>query len=271
MQHQRLLLLIVRIVQPLLRVNPGSSVTFYYRVDPDDAIAPLQTMTNKVSMSYDTLDGDFGNQNVPQLNNASTAPNDAGRARIYTTAEVQADVQMIPVVAQPIVITALSNSTLAGSPQAVVAGEEIRYQLTAQLPVANLRNFKIRNELPAGVRCIEVPAINLSTDAAYIGADFDPGGPPLSTTCTSTGTNDVVEWDFGNQEVRDSTSTRFDFVIDYIARVENTSFTNNGVVITNGGGTIDPATCTGGSGVCYEDESGVDVALEFASRQYCST
>ena len=249
---------------PLLRVNPGSTVTFYYRVDPDDAIAPAQTMTNIVSMSYDTLAGEFGNQNLPQLNNASTSPNDVGRARVYTTAANQANVQIIPLVAQPIVITALSNSTLGGSPQVVVPGEEIRYQLTAELPVANLRDFKIRNELPAGVRCIEQPPVNLTTDAAYVGAGFDPGGPPLSTTCTSTGTNDVVEWNFGNQELTNSTSTRFDFVIDYVARVENTALTNNANVITNGSGTVNPATCTGGAGVCYEDEAGNDVALEFA-------
>ena len=249
---------------PLLRVNPGSSVTFYYRVDPDDAISPLQTMTNTVSMSYDTLAGDFGNQNLPQLNNASTSPNDVGRARIYTTTTEQANVQMIALIAQPIVITALSNSALGGSPQAVVPGEEIRYQLTAELPVANLRNFKIRNELPAGIRCIEQPPVNLTTDAAYVGAGFDPGGLPVSTTCTNTGTNDVVEWDFGDQELTTGLTTRFDFVIDYVARVENTAVTNNGVVITNGGGTVNPATCTGGVGVCYQDQSGVDVALEFA-------
>lgn len=249
----------------LLRVDPGDSVTFYYRVNPDDSIAPLQTITNTVTMSYDSLDGAYGNQNPPQIGNVPVPPDtDYGRARLYTTAPEQANVQMIPLVADQKAIDELSNTLIGGSPQDVVVGEEIRYQLTAQLPVANLRSFKIRDELPAGVRCIEVPPINLTTDARYSAAGFDPGGAPISTSCTKSGTNDYVEWDFGDQQLTTGLSTRFDFVVDFVARVENSNITTEGALITNGGGVVDPDDCTGGVAVCYVNESGAPIALDFA-------
>ncbi|MFW2373468.1 MAG: hypothetical protein ACN4GM_10145, partial [Gammaproteobacteria bacterium] len=250
---------------PLLRIDGGDSVTFYFRVNPDPRIAPLQTITNNVNIQYDTLAGDFGNQNPPQIDNTPNLPDtDAyGRARIYNIAD-SVDIQMIPLVADPKAIIELSNTSLGGSPQEVVVGEEIRYQLTAQLPVANLRNFKIRDQLPAGVRCTEVPAINLTDDDAYKDAGFDPGGPPISTSCTSTGTNDYVEWDFGDQRLTDDTSPVFDFVVDFVARVENSNITVNGATITNGGGAVNPLTCEGGVAVCYVNEAGAPIALDFA-------
>ena len=172
----------------LSQVDPGPAnrITFYYRVDPDDAIAPLQTMTNTVSMSFDSLDGAFGNQNVPQLDNTAVAPNDAGRARIYTSIAQTADVQMIPLLAQPKAIIATSNSSLGGAPQAVVIGEEVRYQLTTQLPVANLRQFIIRDRLPVGMRCVENgPAVDLGSGGPHAAAGFNPGGiiTPICNAC----------------------------------------------------------------------------------------
>jgi len=246
---------------PLLRVDPGDSVTFFYRVDPDDAIAPLQTLTNTVSMSYDSLDGDFGNQNAPQLDNTAVAPNDAGRARIYTTIDALANVRMIPLLAQPKAIIALSNSASGGSPQDVVIGEEIRYQLTTQLPVANLRQFVIRDRLPAGVRCVENgPAVDLGPGGPHAAAGFNPGGI-ITPVCNAAG-NEMI-WNFGDQELTMSPgTTRYDFIIDFVARVENTAFTNEGVVIRNGGGVAGGGTDVTAS---YVNESGTSVVLDFAA------
>jgi len=243
---------------PLQRVDPGSSVTFYYRVDPDDAIAPLQTLTNTVSMMYDTLDGDFGNQNLPQLDNAAVAPNDAGRARLYTTADALANVQMIPLLAQPKAIIAVSNSTLGGAPQDVVIGEEIRYQLTTQLPVANLRQFVIRDRLPAGIRCVEDgPAVDLGPGGPHAAAGFNPGGI-IAPDCNAAG--DEIVWNFGDQELTMSPGiTRFDFVIDFVARVENVAANQEALVLTNGGG-------AGGTDATarYVNEASTTVILDFA-------
>jgi len=254
----------------LAQVDSGDSITFYYRVDPDITIAPLQTLTNTVSMSFDSLDADFGNQNVPQLDNSATAPDDAGRARIYTSIAQTADVTMIPLLAQPMLVIEKSNTPLTLAPNDVSIGEEIRYQMIAELPVANLRQFRIRNELPSGLSCSQLQDVNLS-NGIYAAAGFVPGGPPVSTTCTSSvAGNDVVEWFFGDQAVTASLpGNRFLFPINFVARVENTAITNENVTLTNAGNAVNPATCSSAGGssaaVCYVNDGGSDVALDFAS------
>ena len=253
----------------LAQVDPGTPITFYYRVDPDISIAPLQTLTNVVSMSYDSLLNDFGNQNDPQIPNAD--PRTSGRARIYTTIDDSpsdisnvANVIMIPVIALPKLTVATAN-TPASSPQNVSIGEEVRYLLVADLPVANLRQFKIRDELPAGVSCVELQDVNLS-NPPYAAAGFSPGGPPVSTTCSGQ----VAEWNFGDQAVTLGTpGARFNFPITLVARVDNIGANTEPVTLTNGGVAIDdPIACTsvggGGVGVCYINDALAGVSLDFA-------
>ncbi len=243
----------------LLQIDSGATITFYYRVDPHITIAPLQLLTNSVSLSFDSLQGDFGNQNPPQLNNAATAPNDVGRARIYTSITQIADVRMIPLAVNPKIVLGLSNTTFVplADPHDVTIGEEIRYELFANLPVANLRQLRVRDELPPGLRCVEGQTVNLDAPP-YAVAMFVPGGT-FSAVCGNTGTHDFVEWNFGDQAVTNATpGFLFNFRIEFIARVENSALTNEGTVLTNGGVSItDAATCTsaggGGVGICYQD------------------
>ena len=252
----------------LRQVDSGQTITFYYRVDPDITIAPLQTLTNTVSMSYDSLKDAFGNQDTPQIPNNGTPV--SGRARIYTSIPQNANVTMIPLLAQPKTVVQLSNTplNLGSPPHNVSVGEEVKYKLVADLPVANLRQFKIRDELPAGVRCIEGQVVNLNA-APYAAAGFSPGGT-FSASCTKTGNHDFVEWNFGDQAVTQSQpGNRFSFPVTFIARVENSAITTEGAVLTNGGPTIDNKTaCTstagGGVGVCYNNDAGTAVALNFA-------
>jgi len=210
----------------LLRINAGQSVTFYYRVDFDDDAAPRQQFTNSVSATYDSLEGAFGNQSTPQRPNS-----DKGGARVYTSATATSTVEVIPVLTQPKSITRLSRTTISGAtPQSVSIGEEVEYQLVTSLPVALLRNFVIRDELPAGIRCTEAAAINLNA-APYSAAGFVPGGV-ITPTCS----NSLVEWNFGDQRVTQGTiNNRYDFAVRFIARVENNAGNNNGNVIRNGG------------------------------------
>ena len=259
------------------RIDPGTSVTYYYRIDPDDTVAPLQTLTNTVSTTYDSLAGDSGNQQAPQLTNAeNTSPNNTGRARIYDAIDDDASIQILPLQTQPKqIIRTSTNPTATGlaSPQNVVVGEEIEYQLHAQIPVANLRDFVIRDELPPGLRCVELQSINLS-NPPYSDAGFVPGGPPVSTTCTSTGTNDVVEWNFGDQELTAATSNNlFDFFATFIARVENTAVTQTpNCYIRNGGstgaGAVTPVQCTASASLArltYTNEASNTVTLNYAA------
>ncbi len=214
----------------LRRINPGASVTLYYRVDFDDDAAPQQTFTNSYTATYDSLAG-----NTNESSNQTVDPRPTGNiggARAYTSAPAVARVQVIPVETQPKRITRTSHTAAPVPPalQSVVVGEEVEFELTTLLPVALLRNFVIRDELPPGLRCSEAPTINLSAPP-YAAAGFQPGGT-FTPTCTDT----LVEWNFGNQRITQGTTpdNRFPFNIRFITRVENSATTNNAYTISNG-------------------------------------
>jgi uncharacterized repeat protein (TIGR01451 family)/fimbrial isopeptide formation D2 family protein len=231
----------------LQQIDAGKSVALYYRIDFDDSAAPLQQFVNKAKATYDSLEGPSGHQSAPQRPNG-----DKGGARVYETAEAQATVKIIPVLTQPKKIVAVSNTPLSGSsPQAVSVGEEVRYELTTSIPVAQLRSFVIRDELPVGIRCTEAPAINLNA-APYSAAGFVPGG-----TITPTCSNNLVTWNFGDQQVtKGTTNNRYDLKINFIARVENTANTNNGGMIRNGGVSTNVSAD-------YIDQTGQHVVLTY--------
>ena len=209
----------------LLRLDPGNSVSFYYRVNPDDAVSPLQQLQNDVTVSYDSLEGDSGNQSV-----VLSANSELGGARVYNSAPATAILQILPLQSQPKEIVNLSNTAITGSqPQPVTIGEEIEYRLRTLIPVANLRQFTVRDELPAGIRCIEAPVVDLDV-APYAAAGFDPGGQ-ITPTCT----DNLVEWNFGDQELTAALDNNlFDFAVNFIARVENTATVNDTDIISNG-------------------------------------
>ena len=212
----------------LLRIDPGDSVALYYRVDPDDDVSPLQALVSSATASYDSLEGASGNQSAPLGANG-----EAGGARQYTSAPGQATIQIIPVEVSPKQILRVSNSGLSvpANPQAVAIGEEVEFQLEALIPVAQLRNFVVRDELPVGLRCVEAPVVDLDAPP-YSAAGFMPGGS-FTPTCT----DNLVEWNFGNQTVTMSNRVdrRFEFEIQFIARVDNVATSQEGVVIRNGG------------------------------------
>ncbi|WP_444922859.1 isopeptide-forming domain-containing fimbrial protein [Microbulbifer sp. DLAB2-AF] len=249
----------------LERINPGDSVTLYYRVKPHRSVAPLQIFNNTFYARYDSLEGKFGQQTATQID--SDVDNDgvgdgtpaAGRARHYKSADAQARMQIIEVKAEPKQALQLSNGAASGTNKdTAVVGEEIRYQLTAKIPAAKLRNFIIRDELPAGMRCIEGQTVNLDA-SPYDAAGFIPGGT-FSATCTSTGSADYVEWNFGDQELTTVTGSLFDFPVEFIARIENSSNTDDGDVLGNGGSYTTAQ-------VSYVDEANQNVTVPFASHE----
>ncbi|MCO1334424.1 isopeptide-forming domain-containing fimbrial protein [Microbulbifer sp. OS29] len=249
----------------LERMNPGDSVTLYYRVKPHQSVAPLQIFSNTFFARYDSLEGDFGSQTSPQID--SDIDNDgvgdgappSGRARHYQSADAHAQMQIIEVKAEPKQALELSNGTASGTnSDTAVVGEEIRYELTAQIPAAKLRNFIIRDELPAGMRCIEGQTVDLSA-SPYDAAGFVPGGP-FAATCTSIGTADYVQWDFGDQELTTVAGSLFDFPVEFIARIDNSSNTNDGDILGNGGSYTTAQ-------VTYVDQSGAAIAVPFDSHE----
>lgn len=214
----------------LQQINPGSTVNLYYRVDPHQNLQPGQTLVNTASAAYDSLSGPSGAQTV-----VASASGTTGGARTYTSATTSATVQMNLPTTQPKKILALSQSNhgtpaTMPTPQPVSVGEEVKYELHTLLPIANIRNFVITDNLPVGMRCAEAPVVNLNA-APYNTAGFVPGGT-ITPTCTDT----LVKWDFGSQALTNGTGiTTYDFAVNFIGRVENTANTNNGGLIRNGG------------------------------------
>jgi uncharacterized repeat protein (TIGR01451 family) len=234
----------------LLRVDAGESVVFHYRVDPDDDVAPLQALTNTASATYDSLEGASGSQTAP-----IGANGEPGGARQYVSQAAQATIQIIPVEVSPKQIVRASNSALVPSsqPQPVSIGEEVEFQLEAMIPVSQLRDFVVRDELPPGISCSEAPIVDLGAPP-YAAAGFVPGGV-FTPTCTDS----LVLWDFGDQTVTRSPggAPRFVFEISFIARVDNAIANQDGLSIENGGA----ATITT---VSYVDELGNAVVLPIA-------
>ncbi|MBN2083577.1 MAG: DUF11 domain-containing protein [Anaerolineales bacterium] len=237
----------------LRRIDPGESVRLYYRVDVDNDAAPMQTFTNSVAAAYDSLAGganESGNQTVDPRPGG-----DIGGARVYESVPAVATLEILPVDTVPKHIVRTSNTpeTPAPGPQEVVVGEEIEYRLTTLLPVALLRDFVIRDELPPGLTCVDAPVLDLGPGGPYADADFEPA-TPVTPSCGGG----VVEWDFGNRRINRGTTpdNRYSFSIGFIARVENSTLTNDGDILANG----DPATS---ATVRYIDEAGNPVEVVF--------
>ncbi|MCK9531771.1 MAG: isopeptide-forming domain-containing fimbrial protein, partial [Gammaproteobacteria bacterium] len=236
---------------PLKRIAAGESVTLYYRVKPYPEVAPGQWLEHTVSVSYDSLPDEYGNQSTP------TRPTgDIGGARAYTdSAWVRSS--MVPVQVEPKQIVRVANTPahtpLPDRPHPVAVGEEVEYELVTYLPVAKLRSFTLTDNLPQGIRCVEAPVVDLGPSGPHAQAQFSPGG-----TFTPTCTDGLVQWQFGDQEItnKDSGDEYYRFAVRFIARVENTVYTNDGVVIGNGGS----ATAVQAD---YVDEAGATVTLQF--------
>jgi len=253
----------------LEQIDPGETVTLYYRVDPDDFIAPLQILRNTVEVKYDSLSGLHGNQNVPQVDTDPDVDLNGviGSARVHTDLPSEfplqaSTVQVLPLeVDQKIIVrtSAINGPEPMADLTNVVVGEEIEYRLRTSIPVANLRSFTVRDELPPGIQCVDVADVDLGPGGPHAAAQFVPGFPAggnpgdvftrvADNDFTSPGitcNENVVEWRFGDQELTAALGNNlFEFEVTFIARVENTSVTNvpgfdpalnNHCIIKNGG------------------------------------
>ncbi|MFC6632839.1 isopeptide-forming domain-containing fimbrial protein [Microbulbifer taiwanensis] len=249
----------------LRRLEAGASLHLYYRVNPDDRIAPSETLTNTVVVTYyDSLEGsgnDHGNQTV-----VTPGSGELGGARTYPASgdantEAEASLTFTEPTTEPKTITALSETPLVGSgTQPVKIGEEIEYTLTAELPVAQLRNLTVTDDLPSGLICADAPTIDLSNDAPWSAAGFkrpdltDVGD--VAPTCT----DNQVRWAFGDVVLTnpssDRDSNRFTFELTFIARVQNSTANNDGTSLINGR----PAT---NATLEWRDEGNNDHSLDY--------
>ena len=224
----------------LSRLNPGASIALHYRAQLDTMVTPTQQLTNSVGVSYDSLTGTAGAQNAPQGVSGTITG-----AREYTTPLAQATLQVENIVINPGSKEFLNSSRrdaglVAGScaspcvDENAVIGEEVLVELKFTVPLSELRDFSVEDNLPAGIECIEAQDIVLP---AFPGQDpgFTPGGTFPATDCTA----DLVRWDlsiFGDQVLQGTGGTdQFEVQARFIARVQNTATNNNGDQVANGG------------------------------------
>ena len=216
----------------LQKIVTGVPVRLYYRVDPDQSLQAGDTLINSVTATYDTLSGTYGAQSIPSVSGT------LGGARTYTTSPVTATLQMANPQTLPIEIIARSNHSVPATPPStypVSVGEEIKYRLHTLLPIAQLNNFKIVDQLPAGLICSQIPALDLSASGPYGSIGFVTSKPSTTITPTCSVSN-LITWDFGNLNLTNGAGTSlYDFQIDFIARVENSTTTNNALILSNGG------------------------------------
>jgi uncharacterized repeat protein (TIGR01451 family) len=234
----------------LQKIKAGESVTLYYRVNPYKTATAGQILTGTITATYDSLTGVHGAQSVPYGPDGESAG-----ARDYTVVGTPATILMAAPTPQPKRIIALSNpgGNLPDTSQGVSIGEEIRYELHTTLPIVNMNSFSITDNLPVGVRCSELPPINLSA-GIYAAANFSPGGPPLSTVCSDT----QVQWNFGNQALQGPLPApyTFDFIVNFVGQVQNTAAILNGATLSNGGTSTDV-------NVQYTDSNGTVIKKQF--------
>src|SRR5687767_3778464 len=108
-----------------------------------------------------------------------------------------------------------------------VIGEEVQVQLQVTLPLAQLQQFSVQDNLPPGMECIEAEPISLPVLPANPG--FNPGGVFPAAVCNAT----QVRWDLGDQDLQGGGYT---LQARFIARVTNIAANQEGVAIINGGG-----------------------------------
>jgi len=243
----------------LWQINPGQTVKLLYRVAPSLNTSAGQTLTNSVVATYDSLKYYFNTTNVY---GSQTGPlggdGTFDGARTYKTAPATASIVMETPITQPKLIVKLSQQPVHATPvsapaaQPVSIGEEIQYQLHTSLPIVDINNFSITDNLPVGVRCSEALPIVLNV-APYNGVTFNSGAP---ITITPTCTNNQVQWNMGNLALSSSSGSNYDFVVNFIGQVQNIAGTLNGATLSNGGSSTDV-------NMQYTDSTGTVVKKQF--------
>ncbi|MEM7734678.1 MAG: isopeptide-forming domain-containing fimbrial protein, partial [Deinococcota bacterium] len=228
----------------------GSTITLLYRVTAQIGVNPSEVLTNDADLTYDTLPGDSGSQTAGQEGTSGTATG----AREYTltdTADIVVDVittEAKEIIGQEINIDGFdfSANAIDGStvPNAnVVIGEQIQYRLTVQVPFSTINNFRITDQLPAGMSLVSFDGFS------------DPSGvcdnnPPITTPAVPTSTTGGVNilWEFGDCRVDPGDSNVL--TVTYTAQVLNVATNVEAANLTNNAGyasdsdtnTFDPIT-----------------------------
>lgn len=254
----------------LARIDAGDTVTLLYRAQLATSVTPTQQLTNTADGSYDSLPGDFGAQSVPQ-----GASGTLTGARVYNLPPVQATIEIDNIMVDPgskeYINTSRRDAGLVAGvctapcvDESAVIGEEVLVELEFTVPLSQLRQFAVEDNLPPGMECVQALDITLP---AFPGSDpgFTPGGT-FPGVCNATGTQ--VRWDLstaGDQTLQGSGAVaQYTVQARFIARVTNIATNVDGTIIRNGG-----TTATGGTDVfvTYRDSSNTLVTIPIAEAR----
>lgn len=207
-----------------LDIAATQTLQFSYQVRVDNTSIPEQVYANSIRADWTSLDGSPG----PHLGVVvGTAGEDLGE-RIgseahnnYMAAEVSnltADnMTFVTKTAAGQTLPINADGTLAESPTAYRIGDIVTYTLTLQVQEATLRQFKVLDSLPAGLKFVQTESISLAADHSFTTytSPLDVAGKaPLAEA-----TGDLT-WDFGlivNEG--DGNSTNDEITLVYTARV----------------------------------------------------
>ncbi len=201
----------------------GAVVTVRYRATVDEDVNPDEVLPNTAHVDLDTLSGASGSQSAPQGGSGTSSG-----ARTYQDSDgASVSIDPVTTTGSSKSILQVSNTPLGGAspyagPQNVVVGEEVEFQLQFVVPSATLLDWRVVDNLPAGLVAVEAADITLP-------GVFTPGG---TISGVIGGGGDSVTWDLGDQTVTPGSGPQT-IVATFIARVENTDPNQEGVSLVN--------------------------------------
>ena len=218
----------------------GATSRFSFQATVDQAVSPLQDLTNSVDIQWESLPEDFDSTdtsddlsvyNVLSQERTGDTTEIGGAANDYTATDDAA----VAIPDLQIAKTAVGNYTI---------GQDVTFTVTVTLPESIVPSLVVTDTLPAGL-IVDNPAMDI---VIIPDAGFGTLNAPTITNATTPDTTavDTLSLDFGQVVVDgDPGSTNNTFDIQITARVEN--------IIGN----ADSSSLTNTAYLSYKDSAGV--------------
>jgi uncharacterized repeat protein (TIGR01451 family)/fimbrial isopeptide formation D2 family protein len=203
--------------QSLGELDPGQSVTVTYQAQVDDSATPNDSLFNGATFYASSLPGVSGSES----SNPGTAGSATGQA-LYTGQQSASVIVTSITFAKTLTATSLGVVSTN-----VVVGEQVQFQLTLVMPPGTTPGLLLSDNLPAGLRLVQTPAVTL-------GSAISPVVPSITPAVPADGPVNV-EWNFGTVTVgSNTTNAERTIMIPYVAEVDNIAAVVGGATMVNG-------------------------------------
>lgn len=190
----------------LERLDPGNTITLLYRATVNASAHPSERLSNSASLEASTLPGANGNQSAP----LGTSGALEGEQIFNLTSVAYVDVEDVSF-AKTIESTSVGGDTNAN----LVIGEQVDFALDIVLPASTVPNFNVTDDVPAGMRLVSSPTLNLNSTSCP--------SPTVTPTAPSSGAFSL-NFNFGTCNVPSGlTEAQRTVSIRYTLQVENVS------------------------------------------------